>query len=196
MSRLRKEQEVHVSIRRSTHRRVPATEPATFWVSAAGSAIGTDVIVVTVDYTDWTLLLFWDVTVFKRGEWFLCSLLLHHGCVKPRLVCFITHQGGQVTCKPWRAAVGQVKAANSLKTHKYTHWLHIFPPVIQTKMLILITACVQACLTFGYGQQAYPCSVLQQVVESEQVFPSGHVMEQDAIPHTNKHRLTLNIWRS
>lgn len=63
--RFRKVQEVQVSICRWTHRRVWATEPGTFWVSAAGSAIRTDVIVVTVDYTDWTLLLVWDVTVFE-----------------------------------------------------------------------------------------------------------------------------------
>ena len=43
----------HVSyctkVTRSTHRRVWATEPGLIWMSAAGSVIGTVIIVVTMD---------------------------------------------------------------------------------------------------------------------------------------------------
>lgn len=112
--------------RRSTHRRVRATEPGAFWVPAAGGAIGTVGVAVTID--DWTPLLVRDVVVFGllKGRcssdgraWFLCSLLPHHGYVHPRLVLFLAHLGGQVTRKPGRTAVGQVWAAHSLRAHGY-----------------------------------------------------------------------------
>lgn len=48
---------------RSTHMIDQATEPETGWVSAAGSAIGTSGIDVTVD--DWALFLFWHMVVLE-----------------------------------------------------------------------------------------------------------------------------------
>ncbi len=136
---------------RSAHRWVQATEPGAFWVSAAGSAIWTGVIVVTMN--NWSFFLVWDMVVvellkgrqrYNRRARSLCSLLLHHGYVHPRLVFFLTHLGDQVATKPWWAAVGQVRATHSLKTHEYTHTHthikeEIFAPVFQSKMSVLVT---------------------------------------------------------
>lgn len=112
-------------VSRSTHRRVWATEPGLIWMSAAGSVIRTVEIVVTMNY--WTLLLVWNNNVvfkLQNGRHrlngsarFLRGLCFLHGHARPRLVFPLTHLGGKITAKPWGAAVGQVRAAHSLRTY-------------------------------------------------------------------------------